>query len=146
MHMLGFISMCVNVSIPTCPISPTTLPVPSILGLLHSAPAKSVRAAAVWASGSGSPRFIPRTAAGPPTAFPRGPAAVSISLSRSIIPRLTGSIIDATSVDINIGRQKVTSQKSVFAFPAWSVHGSMFTMDVAFPQSVHRYFWTDFHQ
>lgn len=95
-------------------MSPTTPPVPSILGLLHSAPAKSVRAAAVWASGSGSPRFIPRTAAGPPAAFASGPAAVSMSLSRSIIPRLTGSIIDATSVDINIGRQTVTSQKSVF--------------------------------
>lgn len=100
--------------IPTCPMSPTTLPVPSILGLLHSAPAISVRAAAVCASGSGSPRFIPRTAAGPPAAFAWGPAVVSMSLSRSIIPRLTGSIIDATSVDINIGRQTVSSQKSAF--------------------------------
>lgn len=109
-QMWGIDTVCV----PTCPMSPTTLPVPSILGLLHSAPAKSVRAAAAWASGSGSPRFIPRTAAGPPAAFARGPAAVSMSLSRSIIPRLTGSIIDATSVDINIGRQTVTSQKSVF--------------------------------
>lgn len=38
--------MCLH-CIPTWPMSPTTLPVPSILGLLHSAPAKSVRAAAV---------------------------------------------------------------------------------------------------
>lgn len=100
----------------TWPMSPTTLPIPSILGLLHSAPDKSVRAAAVWASGSGSPLFIPRTTAGPPAAFAWGPAAVSMSLSRSIIPRLTGSIIDATSVDINIGRETVTSQKSLWLF------------------------------
>lgn len=82
-------------------MSPTP-PEPSILGRLHSAPASSVKAAAVCASGSGSPRFIPRTAAEAPAEFAWGPAVESMSLSRSIIPRLTGSIIDATSVDINI--------------------------------------------
>ncbi|KAJ7992656.1 hypothetical protein DPEC_G00280940, partial [Dallia pectoralis] len=91
-----------------------TLKAPSIRGRLHSAAANSVKAAAVCPSGSGSPRFIPRTPAdGLPVVFACGPVAVSTSLSRSIIPRVTGSIIDATSVDINIGRQAVSLHSQV---------------------------------
>lgn len=97
-------------------------PPPSMRGLLHSAPTESPRgaAAAPCASGSGSPRFIPRTGLGLALwfcacGFWLAFASMSL-LSRSISPRLTGSMMDATSVDINI-ENALTSFPLVPFFP-----------------------------